>query len=383
VLRQLWFATLAGPRSFASLRMTAGLLKMTAGLLKMTAGMLGMTVSSPRSPFPTASGLQATKQASAIIARMPRLLLKARPTPRQLADRLRAPYPDGLELYLDAVDLADEAAMGAAVANLEACKLPADFTLLIEGPVRSLDGAFFDLTREAEADLEVVRRLGRLASRIGARAVNVHAIAPTAESSDLRLSARDACLRQALPLTRFFVDVISAAGAVPTVENMPPVLRMRESGFFYSPIGMPAEDLVWLCDQAPGLRSTLDISHAGLYVNCQRYAAGAATPPADAPDCFELFGFVRQLPPVESLEDYAATLGETLVTCHVSNASGVLGESEPYDRGDLPLDDVVRELAPRTAYFVTETLEADQNQAVNMRHALESMRRALEAVPSR
>ena len=40
-----------------------------------------------------------------------RLLLKARPTPTQLADRLRPVdglWPDGLELYLAAADLADE-----------------------------------------------------------------------------------------------------------------------------------------------------------------------------------------------------------------------------------------------------------------------------------
>jgi hypothetical protein len=34
------------------------------------------------------------------------ILLKARPTPTQLADRLRKPVPDGLELYLDTADLA-------------------------------------------------------------------------------------------------------------------------------------------------------------------------------------------------------------------------------------------------------------------------------------
>ena len=30
-----------------------------------------------------------------------KILLKARPTPEQLADRLREPLPDGLELYLN------------------------------------------------------------------------------------------------------------------------------------------------------------------------------------------------------------------------------------------------------------------------------------------
>jgi hypothetical protein len=313
---------------------------------------------------------------------MSRLLLKARPTAPQLLDRLRPPPPDGLELYLDAADLADEIAMDAAVANVEACEPPPGFVLLIEGPVRSLDGEFFDLTREAEADREVIRRLGRLAARVGAEAVNVHAIAPTDESSTLSLAARQAGLDRALPLSRYFVDVISDAGAIPAMENMPPILRMRESGFFYSPIGMPAEDLVWLCEHAPGLRSTMDLSHAGLYLNCQRYARGLAAPPAVAPESLDLFAFVQQLPPVERIEEYAATLGETLLTCHVSNASGVLGESQPYDEGDLSLDEIIRHLAPSTQYFVTETLETDQDEAAHMRRALEAMRRVLQAVPS-
>src|SRR6476660_1252357 len=128
------------------------------------------------------------------------LLLKARPTLRQLADRLRAPRPDGLELYLDTADLIDEAAMDAVVANLEARGLPRGFVLLIEGPIRSLDGECFDLARRAEVDRELVRRLARLARRIEARAVNVHVIAPTAEANGLTLEARRAALNRGLGL---------------------------------------------------------------------------------------------------------------------------------------------------------------------------------------
>ena len=36
-----------------------------------------------------------------------KILLKARPTPAQLRDRLAAPRPDRLELYLDARDITD------------------------------------------------------------------------------------------------------------------------------------------------------------------------------------------------------------------------------------------------------------------------------------
>jgi hypothetical protein len=152
---------------------------------------------------------------------------------------------------------------------------------------------------------------------------------------------------------------------------------MRESGFYYSPVGMAAEDLVWLCERAPGLRTTLDLSHAGLYVNCQRYARDEEARRRE-PDAAEaLFDFVRKLRQVQDVSEYARVLGTTLLSCHVANASGLLGEGEPYDRGDLGLDELIRSLAGRVAFFVTETLEADPNRAIEMRRALAAMRTAL------
>jgi hypothetical protein len=266
---------------------------------------------------------------------------------------------------------------------VEAFSLPADFVLLIEGPIRSLDGDFFDLSRETEADREVIRRLGELARRLNARAVNIHAIAPTSSPADLDLASRQAGLERGLDLVRFFVDEFSASGAVPTVENMPPILRMRQGGFFYSPIGMASEDLLWMCERAPGLRCTLDLSHAGLYVNCQRYARGIGSPPENEGSCPELFDLVRQLPLNEDVRAYAASLGPKLLTCHVSNATGLLGEGEPYDCGDLALDGLISELASVVSYFVTETLEADPDQAVEMRRALQAMQRVLQVAPCR
>ena len=75
-----------------------------------------------------------------------KLCLKARPTPSQLADRLRAVdgvWPDGLELYLAAADLATPAVMDDIVDRLQKAEIPPDFALLIEGPVDSLDGGDF------------------------------------------------------------------------------------------------------------------------------------------------------------------------------------------------------------------------------------------------
>src|SRR6202171_685127 len=143
-----------------------------------------------------------------------KLCLKARPTPSQLADRLRpvdGVWPDGLELYLAAADLATPAVLESVVEQLEAVAVPNDFALLIEGPVDSLDGGDFDVTRGSEADLLVVERLAHLASRIGARAVNIHVISPSPDLSRLNLECRAALLDRALPFLARFVELLQAA----------------------------------------------------------------------------------------------------------------------------------------------------------------------------
>jgi len=302
-----------------------------------------------------------------------KVLLKARPTAGQLADRLRAPVPDGLELYLDNRDLATAEGMDGVVAALDACELPRGFTLLVEGPIRSLDGEFFDLSRDSEADRELSRRLIDLARRIGAVGANVHAIAPDIDPGSLTRYNRDAVLARALVSTRFFAEFAQQQGVVPTVENMPPVLRMRESGFYYSSIGMPPRDLVELATAVPGLRVVMDTSHAQLYLNARR----GVQEHVDGLDVERLRRFLAEPGGPETLEEYLELLGDTVVACHVSNASGLLGEGLPYGRGDLDLDLVVPALAARARYLVTETLESNPEQAVHMRDAQWRMLRAL------
>jgi hypothetical protein len=185
-----------------------------------------------------------------------KLCLKARPTAAQLRDRLQPVDglpADGLELYLAAVDLATPAALDGVVERLESAHLPAEFALLIEGPVDSLDGDDFDVTRESAADAEVVTRLAGLAKRIDARSVNIHLIAPSADTSRLTLDCRQALLNKAVPFMRAFTEQITNAGAIPTIENMPAVLRMRRSDL-HSPRSACAEDLNWMVEQVPGLR---------------------------------------------------------------------------------------------------------------------------------
>ena len=304
-----------------------------------------------------------------------RLCLKARPTPSQLADRLRpidGVWPDGLELYLTAADLRTPAATDDVVERINTAGVPHDFAWLIEGPVDSFDGADFDVARESEADLRVLDRLADLARQIRARAVNIHVIAPSSDLTRLTLECRAALLQKALPFVLRFVELMQGAGAVPTIENMPPVLRMRRGDFAFTPIGMASDDLQWLVERAPGLRVLVDTSHAGLYLNARRFAPDPAYTwsgplisylrklPADPPD---LESYLQQLPEVENAQ--------------VSNAEGILGEGLAYDRGDLDLDPAIRWLGGHARHIVTETIETNNDEAILMRDALRRMRLVL------
>ncbi len=311
-----------------------------------------------------------------------RVLLKARPSAAQLADRLCSPVPDGLELYLDAADLVDEEAMDGVVRRLEASNVPAGFILLVEGPVRSLDGEFFDLSRDSEADRELSRRIVGLSRRIGAVGANVHAIAPNSDPRSLTLEERSALLERAVVPARFFAELALAAGVVPTIENMPPILRMRENGFYYSSIGMPPQDLTELVAAVPGLRVILDTSHAQLYLNLRRGVDHGLGGERMKP----LRDFAADAPGADSMTEYVTLLGDSMIGCHVANASGLLGEGLPYADGDLDLDGIMPMLAARSQYLVTETLEADHDRAILMRDAqariLRTLGRAQPAPPA-
>jgi hypothetical protein len=309
------------------------------------------------------------------MAETAKLLLKARPTPRQLADRLRpvdGVWPDGLELYLAVADLADEPTVDAMVERLLGASVPKDFVWLIEGPVDSLDGADFDVTRESAADHLVLERLGQVARRIGARAVNIHVISPSPDLARLTLACRDALLERAVPFLADFVSIMHAAGAVATVEHMPPVLRMRRNDFSFTPIGMASADFVTLTHRVAGLRTLVDTSHAGLYLNARHQEPDLAYT-WSAP----LRDYLDQLPPEpDDLIGFMAALPR-LENAQLSNAAGVLGEGMAYADGDFELDAAVEWLAPRVAHIVTETLEANNDQAVQMREALRHMRQVL------
>jgi len=360
-----------------------------------------------------------------------RLCLKVRPTRAQLADRLRpvdGVWPDGLELYLAAADLASPDTIAEIAQRIAATDVPPDFAWLIEGPVDSLDGADFDVARDSDADMSVLERLADLARRIHARAVNIHVISPGPETSRLSLECRAALLERALPFLARFVDLVQGAGAVPTVENMPPVLRMRRGDFAFTPIGMAADDLRCLVERLPGLRVLADTSHAGLYLNARRLPPDPAYA-WSAP----LASYLKQLPhepatrqshvPHEAarqsqkspdqaarqtrlrhgapgkpeaahaagqedetaaarkraavmLVDYLEHL-PNVENAQVSNAEGVLGEGLAYGQGDYDLDPAIGWLGAHARHIVTETIEASNDDAVLMRDALRRMRTVL------
>jgi hypothetical protein len=308
--------------------------------------------------------------------RRAKLCLKARPTPTQLADRLRpvdGAWPDGVELYLAAADLATPATVEAIANRLLAAQVPDEFVWLIEGPVDSLDGGDFDVTRQSDADLLVIERLADLAGRINARAVNIHVISPSPDTGRLTLDCRAALLEQAVPFLARFVALMQDAAAVPTIENMPPVLRMRRGDFAFTPIGMASEDLRWLVERLPGLRVLPDTSHAGLYLNARRLEPD----PAHAWSA-PLADYLRKLPAdAPDLVGYMESLQPHVENAQISNAAGVLGEGLAYAEGDYNLDPAIRWLGRHALHIVTETLEPNNDDAVFMRDALQRMRVAL------
>jgi hypothetical protein len=305
-----------------------------------------------------------------------KLLLKARPTAPQLADRLRPVdgiWPDGVELYLAAADLATPATLAAVADRVLSTDRPDDFSWLIEGPVDSLDGADFDVTRDSPADLLVLERLAWLAERVAARAVNIHVISASPNLDRLTLDCRQRLLDKAMPFLARFVTLMLDAGAVPTVENMPPVLRMRRNDFAFTPIGMASADLRWLVEHLPGLRLLPDTSHAGLYLNARRLERDA-----DYPWSAPLAAYLHQLPAeAHDLVGYLESLGPHVENAQISNASGILGEGLPYDAGELDLDPAVRWLGEHARHIVTEPIEPNNDDAVTMRAALRRMRAVL------
>lgn len=293
-----------------------------------------------------------------------KLLLKARATPAQLADRLAPPRPEGLELYLDARDIAPDDWLSRLLTVLAAAPPAGDFAYIVEGPVRSLDGAYFDVTRGATADDEALVRLARFGQAIGASVAVIHLIGPTSNPADLAPDARRRALAAALPFLERYARLCRDHGLTPTIENIPPVSQMREGAAVYSSLGVEPSDFVTCCTAVPGLGITFDTSHAGLYL-----AAVAADPAALDPALRPVVATYAPRPQATTLDGYLDVIAPWLVNVHLSNAAGLLGEGLPYGEGHFDLDALAPRLAATARYLVTETLEPDHDRAIYMREA--------------
>jgi len=307
---------------------------------------------------------------------MARVLLKARPTEPQLADRLAEPTPPGLELYLDAVDLEDAGRLDRLAARLRELRPHPRFVYVVEGPVRSLDGSFFDLSANSEPNRECLRRVADLAAGIGSEAILVHAIAPMSLEAPLGPELRRAKLQQSLPLVEYYVELARERGLVPLLENIPPVARQREASYMCTPMGMSSRDLVYFAERFPGLGVAVDLSHAQLFLNGLRISPSAVSP--------ELAPLVRYLSGFDDspeMDEYLRAVEPFLFEAHVSNARGLLEEGLPYGEGDLDLDALASRLAGSLRYLVTETLEPDADRGVYMREAQRMLEDALANPP--
>ena len=295
---------------------------------------------------------------------MPKLLLKGRPTETQLADRLAEPLPDGLELYLDSEDLKNPSELDSLARRLVDSRPCHEFVYVVEGPLRSLDGSFFDISVNSDANRECLRRTAYLAQAIAAEAVLVHAITPMPLDTPLTDRLRRAKLEASLPLVDHYARLAGDHDLVPLLENIPPVARQRQGAYMVTPVGMSAQDLVYFATAFPGLGITVDLSHAGLFLNGLRM-----DPAAVDPELAPLVAYLSTLDDSREMEGYLGAVEPFLFEVHVSNARGLLEEGLPYGDGTLDLDAITVRLARTVRYLVTETLEPDPDRAIWMRDA--------------
>lgn len=297
-------------------------------------------------------------------------LLKAAPEPDQVAERLTGGPWAGLELALLPHHVADDAATERAVRTVRDALDGRGMAVAAECPVAWSSGAFVRVDRlDAEAR-EQIERSAAFAAGIGSPVLTIHLYIPLApEEFRVRAPVDEAAVEVFLG---HFAEVCARHGVRPLIENVPPVLRMRTGGAFYTPIGGHWADLLAWRERVPALGFTLDTSHAALF---RAFAAAYPT----------LFGLSGD--EGLELERYVEELGPGAEVAHVSNAAGVLGEGLLYDDrdGELDLDPVVARIGQLVPYVVAEINEPDHRVSPNIKDGYRHVERALalEARPWR
>ncbi len=286
--------------------------------------------------------------------------LKAAPKPEQIAERLEGGPWRGLELALMPPDVADDAALERAIDAVRRGTDGHDLALTAEAPVSWPSGAFVRVDRLTDEARACIERSARFAEAIGSPVLTIHLYAPLAPDEFRAAPPLDEDAVQ--EFLRYFTLACTVRGVTPLVENVPPVLRMRVGGVFLSQLGGHWRDLRRWHARVPGLRFTLDTSHAGLF----RTFAGAYP---------SLFG-------LESDEEldlarYVEELAPTLEVAHVSDAHGLLGEGLPLGDGELDLDPIVRRLGELCRFMVAEVNEPDPAHSPAMKAGYRRIEAAL------
>src|SRR5262249_53262698 len=289
-------------------------------------------------------------------------LLKSAPEPDQLTDRLDGGDWRGIELALMPQHVASDDAVARAVAATRA--LSGDLVKTAEAPVGWPSGAFVRVDRLDDEARTGIERSAEFAARIESGVLTIHLFVPLSAEEFREAGALDE--ESVEEFLRFYAAACTSRGVTPLIENVPPVLRMRTGGVFFSPIGGHWRDLLDWRQRVPELGFTIDTSHAALF---RSFAAVY-------PGLFGL-GSAEDL----ELERYVEELGPHAEVAHVSDAHGLLGEGLPYGGGELDLDPVVRRLGELVPFVVAEINEPDPARSVDMKRAYRAIERALAGPP--
>jgi nucleoside-diphosphate-sugar epimerase len=287
-------------------------------------------------------------------------LLKAAPEPDQIADRLEGGPWRGLELCLGPRHVSSDKALARAIEVTRDGLLEGRLLLTAEAPVSWPSGAFVSVDRLDDEARTGIERSAQFAAAIGSPVLTIHLFTPLgAESFRARAKLDEDAVERFL---RFYAQTCLERDLKPLIENVPPVLRMRTGGVYFSAVGGHWRDLLAWQERIPELGFTIDTSHAGLF---RSFAAAYPT----------LFGLASN--EGLELERYVEELGPAARVAHVSNAHGLLAEGLPYESGELELDPPVRRLGELVDFIVAEINEPDPSSSADMKAGYRAIQRAL------